>query len=213
MSEEKKNDKEVNKSSFILEDDIQEINTKALDDVSQDEDTITKALSENGFKLFFKRNFIKVKNHLSVIPLLMVVVSLIVISFNIPTHVAAQVILSKNTLNSFYFFVNLLCGVLLVLIYLNVSSRKSSKKKVILFSVLFYLVLVFSIYLDVDYLTDMKIQMNLYNSINSIKDNDAGSVAASQSYTVAHIVCLGISAFLAILAPILQPFTKKIHLK
>lgn len=212
MAEKDKKELE-NKPSFVLEEDEEEINTNALDDVSKDEDTITKALSENGFKLFFKRNFIKVKNHISVIPLLMVVISLIVISFNIPTHVAAQIILSKNTLNSFYFFVNLLCGVLLILVYLNVSSRKSTKKKVIVFSVLFYIVLAFSIYLDVDYLVDMKIQMSLYNSINTITDDAAGSVAASEGYTIAHIVCLGVSAFLAILAPILQPFTKKIHLK
>lgn len=204
---------EEKKSSFVLEEN-EEINTSALTDVSKDEDTITKALSGNGFILFLKRNFIKIKNHITIIPLIMVVVSLIVISFNIPTHVAAQILLNKNRLNSFYFFLNLLAGVLLVLLYLNVHSKKSSNKRKIFSTVLFYVVVGASLFLDIDYLIDMNIQTSLFNSINAIKDDPQKmSMATSKVYTIAHISCLGVTTFLAILAPIVQPFTKKIHLK
>jgi hypothetical protein len=203
--------KEQNTLNAELGKEDKDINITALS--NSDDDSLTKALSSNPFKLFFVRNFIKIKNHIYTIPMLMSIVCMCVITFTISPSVNAIVLLHNSTMNAFYYFINVVLSLIVVLLYLNVSSKKVSKKKRIIFSVLFFLAVGAEIFLDYYHLHDINVETNLYNSVNKVVDDATNHyIAKTQKYTSAHLICLYILTGLAILAPIVQPFTKKLHL-
>lgn len=205
-------DKELDRSGIQFTSDANtSINSNALSSQDMDEVSLADAYKTNGFVLSLMRGFIKLKNHISIIPMLMTIVSMMVITFTIHTHLLAINKLGNNTLNSFLFFVNCILSLVAVLVYINVNNRKSSTKKKIIFMVLFYVVTGLEVFINFRYLRDIDIELNLFNSLNKVTDTAEGDIAKSLAYTKAHNVCLFIDMALVALAPALQPLTKKIH--
>ncbi len=191
------------------------INAKALNrgNENEDEATLSDAMGQNPFKLGLLRNFIKLKNHIAIVPLISAILTLVILNFTIFIHVDALVLLRNDSFNAFKFFVNVIDSLLIVMCYLRVYSRKATKKQKIIFSVLFYVLIALSFYLDIDYLTDIHVELNLANNTNRITDNDKNSIANSYHWYFVHVIFLGITTVLAALEPVLQPFTKKIHIR
>ena len=102
------------------------IERSGLNQVSDDEEDLSKARAESPFKLFLTRSFIRLKNHIAIIPLILSCVTCRLFTFNIPTHVNAIVILSNYKRNAILFFINVVASFRSVLVYLNASSRKAS---------------------------------------------------------------------------------------
>lgn len=206
-------DNEKKPPSFSFKSDADSaIERKGLNERSDDEEDLSIARSKGSFHLFAVRSFIRLKNHIATIPLLLSVVTTIVFTFNRPTHINALVSLSNQKSNAFLFFVNVVLSFLIVLCYLNAQSRKAKKKKAILFFSLFALLTAMSIFLDAYHIHDIKVETSLYNSLNAIKD-EGGYVAKSLSLTLTHIVLLSLTLLFASLVPLLQPLCKKIHLR
>ena len=196
----------------LLDEQKEEIKINSIADVS-DDDTIQKAMTSNGFVLFFKRNLIKTKNHLTIIPLLLIIASLICITFTIPTFIQALNSLYHDSMNAFLFFCNVLLGILMILIYMIVNNKNTSKVKYWIFLGIFILMVAFSIFIDVRFINDAKIETTkLVNAINKISD-EKGYIAKSISITYTHIILLGITTGLAFLIPFIQKPIKKLHIK
>lgn len=191
------------------------INDSDLSHASEDDEaSLSAALAKNPLKMSLIRSFIKIKNHIKVIPLLMAIVSMIVITFTIPYHVNAMAKLHNDEMNAFYFFCNVLLSLLVVMAYLRVSSKKSSRAMVISMTVVFYLLLAAEIAIDFSYLHDVQVEMGLFNNLNKVQDDDVRHyVANSYLWTYVHIVCLFVTAGMAFVAPMLQPLTRKLHIK
>lgn len=189
------------------------INTHALSSSGDsDEVSLSEAMQKNGFVLALTRFLIKLKNHVSIIPMLMCVISMIIITCTMHTHIIALNQLGNNRSNSFFFFVNNVLAVVSCLVYLNVFNKKSSMKKQIVFLVLFFLVIGGELVINFMYLRDAKIQLGLTNSINKVIDTENHDIAKSMSLTDLHCVFLILTLALSVIAPIVQPFTKKIHI-
>ena len=186
------------------------IDTAALSTIG-DEDDLTAALSGNPIKLALTRAFIKVKNHVDIIPMIMTVVTLCVIYVSM--HDILYALAGKlplNDYNSFLFFVNLVLQIVLCLCYINVSGKRTGKTKKWLFFGLYLLVAAGSIVLDLDFIQDVNVHLSLFNGANAVKD--PAPLLVAQSRVQLHLVFLIVTIALAILAPIVQPFTKKLHL-
>lgn len=218
MAEETKNnqqpEQEIDRSGIMFTSDAETaINASALnDDQSADEISLVEAMEQNGFVLFFTRLFIKVKNHISIIPMLFVAITMIIITFTIQVHVNATVKLSNDQFNAFWFFINVIFSIMMVLLYININNRKIKRNKWIVMMVLFYLVILGSALIDLLYMRDIRIELNLTNSINRVVDTTEGYVKMSYGFTMTHFIFLIIDAVLAAAAPIVQPFTKKIQI-
>jgi hypothetical protein len=193
---------------------IDESALAAKGSASDDELSLSEALTLNPAKMFFVRNTIKLKNHISIIPMLMCIISMMVLTFSISPIVNATVRLHNDTLNAFFFFLNVLLSLITVLAYINVFGQHASFKKKLWMSILFYVCVVAEVYLDYYFLKDIQIETGLYNGINKVSDDEKYFyIARSQRVMIAHMICLGVTTVLAILAPILQPLTRKIHVK
>ncbi len=191
------------------------INSAALQHQGDESDemSLVDAMGQNPFKLFLLRTFIKVKNHISIIPMILVIVTMMIITFTIQVHVNATVILNNDKLNSFWFFLNIILSVLLVLAFININSKKTEKKKWIAMMVIFYVLLVCSALIDIFYMRDINIELNLTNTLNKVVDSSKQNyVARSYGYTMTHLIFLIIDAILAGLCPVLQPFARKLHI-
>jgi hypothetical protein len=180
---------------------------------NDDEASLNDALQQNPFKMMLIRLVIKLKNHLAILPLLASILSMIIITFNIPWHVQALLLLTNNKFNAILFFLNVLDSLLIVMAYMRVSSKKSGKAMRISMWALFYVLIGFSLFVDYYYLSDVALEMSLYNSMNRVLDNDTLVIAHSLAYTHTHLVFLYIALALSVLAPLLQPFSKKIRIK
>ena len=179
-----------------------------------EEEILSRNLDANPVKIFFLRNLIKIKNHIAIFPLLMSIVSMIVLTFNIPSFVNSCIILHNEPMNAFYFFCNVLLSILIVLSYLNASNRKVGKGKKIFFIILFFVLVGLSLLLDYIYLHDISVETQLYNSINQVTDDPINLyVASSLKFAKAHIICLYISLGLAIAEPFLQPLVHRIRIR
>lgn len=186
------------------------IDTAALSTIG-DEDDLTAALSGNPVKLALTRAFIKVKNHVDIIPMIMTVVTLCVIYVSM--HDILYALAGKlplNDYNSFLFFVNLVLQIVLCLCYINVSGKRTGRTKKWLFFGLYLLVAAGSIVLDLDFIQDVNVHLSMFNGANAVKD--PAPLLVAQSRVELHLVFLIVTIALAILAPIVQPFTKKLHL-
>ena len=186
------------------------IDTAALPTTS-DEDVLSAALSGNPVKLALTRAFIKVKNHVDIIPMIMTVVTLCVIYVSM--HDILYALAGKlplNDYNSFLFFVNLVLQIVLCLCYINVSGKRTGKTKKWLFFGLYLLVAAGSIVLDLDFIQDVNVHLSMFNGANAVKD--PAPLLVAQSRVQLHLIFLIVTIALAILAPIVQPFTKKLHL-
>lgn len=220
MANEKQNpntEEEIDRSGIDFRSDADtSINSAALSqqDTSSDEESLVEAMGQNAFVLFFTRLLIKVKNHIAIIPMILIVITMMIITFTIQVHVNATVDLSNDKFNSFWFFINVVLSLMAVLLYLNIQNRKIEKKKWIIFMVLLYLVLGGEMIIDLLYMRDIRIETSLYNSINLIVEKDDRQyITPSYAYTMVHFVFLIIDAIAAALAPILQPFAKKIQIR
>lgn len=214
MPENKNQETEIDRSGIQFTSDANTgINTHALSSADDsDEMSLAEALQKNGFVLAMTRFLIKLKNHVSIIPMLMTVISMILITCTMHTHIIALNQLGNNRSNSFFFFVNNILAVVSCLVYLNVFNKKSSMKKQIIFLVLFFLVMGGELVINFMYLRDANIQLNLTNSINKVVDTDNHDIAKSLSLTNLHNVFVILTLALSVIAPIVQPFTKKIHI-
>ena len=186
------------------------IDTAALSTIG-DEDDLTAALSGNPIKLALTRAFIKVKNHVDIIPMIMTVVTLCVIYVSM--HDILYALAGKlplNDYNSFLFFVNLVLQIVLCLCYINVSGKRTGKTKKWLFCGLYLLVAAGSIVLDLDFIQDVNVHLSMFNGANAVKD--PAPLLVAQSRVQLHLIFLIVTIALAILAPIVQPITKKLHL-
>lgn len=186
------------------------IDTAALSTIG-DEDDLTAALSGNPIKLALTRAFIKVKNHVDIIPMIMTVVTLCVIYVSM--HDILYALAGKlplNDYNSFLFFVNLVLQIVLCLCYINVSGKRTGKTKKWLFFGLYLLVAAGSIVLDLDFIQDVNVHLSMFNGANAVKD--PAPLLVAQSRVQLHLIFLIVTIALAILAPIVQPITKKLHL-
>lgn len=220
MANEKQNpntEEEIDRSGIDFRSDADtSINSAALSqqDTSSDEESLVEAMGQNAFVLFFTRLLIKVKNHIAIIPMILIVITMMIITFTIQVHVNATVNLSNDKFNSFWFFINVVLSLMAVLLYLNIQNRKIEKKKWIIFMVLLYLVLGGEMIIDLLYMRDIRIETSLYNSINLVVEKeDRQFIEPSYAYTMVHFVFLIIDAIAAALAPILQPFAKKIQIR
>lgn len=180
---------------------------------TDDEASLSDALNTNGFKLFFFRNFIKLKNHLTILPMIVVVLAMVIFTCTLIYHDAAVNKLICDDFNAFLLFVNVLASIMLILIYMQATSRKSSQKKRIFMHVLFYAVVALELWIDFRYIHYFDVQTSLVNNIIQITEDSSYSLANSRFYTLFHAILLIVATVLSILAPILQPFTKKIHIK
>lgn len=214
MPENKNQETEIDRSGIQFTSDANTgINTHALSSSGDsDEVSLSEAMQKNGFVLALTRFLIKLKNHVSIIPMLMCVISMIIITCTMHTHIIALNQLGNNRSNSFFFFVNNVLAVVSCLVYLNVFNKKSSMKKQIVFLVLFFLVIGGELVINFMYLRDAKIQLGLTNSINKVIDTENHDIAKSMSLTDLHCVFLILTLALSVIAPIVQPFTKKIHI-
>ena len=186
------------------------IDTAALSTIG-DEDDLTAALSGNPVKLALTRAFIKVKNHVDIIPMIMTVVTLCVIYVSMHDILyALSGKLPLNDYNSFLFLVNLVLQIVLCLCYINVSGKRTGKPKQWLFFGLYLLVAAGSIVLDLDFIQDVNVHLSMFNGANAVKD--PAPLLVAQSRVHLHLIFLIVTIALAILAPIVQPFTKKLHL-
>ncbi len=207
---------EVDKSGIEFNSDADTtINSAALanQDISSDEMTLMDTIGQNPFTLFFIRTFIKVKNHVSIIPMILTVISMMILTIPIQIHVNCMVTLKNDTYNAFYFFVDIILSIISILCYLNVNSKKSSKNKKIAFSVLFYILMLAQAFIAFYFLRDIKIETNLYSSTNKVVDtSNEKYLAKSQSFFIVHLISTLLTILFAILAPIVQPFCKKISI-
>ena len=186
------------------------IDTAALSTIG-DEDDLTAALSGNPIKLALTRAFIKVKNHVDIIPMIMTVVTLCVIYVSM--HDILYALAGKlplNDYNSFLFFVNLVLQIVLCLCYINVSGKRTGKTKKWLFFGLYLLVAAGSIVLDLDFIQDVNVHLSMFNGANAVKD--PAQMLVAQRRVQLQLILIIVTIALAILAPIVQPFTKKLHL-
>ena len=183
------------------------IDTAALSTIG-DEDDLTAALSGNPVKLALTRAFIKVKNHVDIIPMIVTLCVIYVSMHDILYALAGK--LPLNDYNSFLFFVNLVLQIVLCLCYINVSGKRTGKTKKWLFFGLYLLVAAGSIVLDLDFIQDVNVHLSMFNGANAVKD--PAPLLVAQSRVQLHLVFLIVTIALAILAPIVQPFTKKLHL-
>ncbi|MCI1735212.1 MAG: hypothetical protein LKM30_05715 [Bacilli bacterium] len=213
MENENKISSEKNSLAFEQAREDSSIQSTSLSEIADsDEATLSDALKQNPVKLFFLRNAIKVKNHVAIIPMILTIVTLIILYLGI--HEIAYAVSSKLTLdsyNSFFFFVNLVDAIVIVLLYLIIANKKTSTKKRIVMSVLFYLAVAGSLAIDFFFISDAKVESEMFNSLNQYKDKE-GYVVKALGYIRLHLVFLFITLGTAIVAPIVQPFTKKIHL-
>lgn len=207
---------EVDKSGIEFNSDADTtINSAALanQEISSDEMTLMDTIGQNPFTLFFIRTFIKVKNHISIIPMVLTVISMMILTIPIQIHVNCMVTLKNDTYNAFYFFVDVILSIISILCYLNVNSKKSSKNKKIVFSVLFYVLMIAQAFIAFYFLRDIKIETNLYSSSNKVTDiSNERYLTKSQSFFISHLISTLLTIILAILAPIVQPFCKKISI-
>lgn len=209
------NEKEIDRSGIQFTADANtSIDSSALSHQEEDSDelSLVEALNQNPFVLGLSRFIIKLKNHLTMIPMVVTAVCMIIITCCIHSHLVAINLLANNKYNSIFFFINCILSLVACLVYININNKKTEKKKKIFFMVLFFIVTGIEVFLNFRYMRDINIELNLVNAANKITDSD-GSIAKSYTYTNIHNIFLFIDMALVILAPILQPFTKKIHIR
>ena len=218
MAENKQNEEqtqEIDRSGIDFRSDADTaINSNALSNQGQDDDqaSLVDAMGQNPFKLSLIRTFIKVKNHISIIPMILVVITLIILTVPIQVHVNAFNALSNDSLNAFWFFINIILSLIITLSFININSKKTQKTKWIIMMVVFYIAVICSGLIDILYLRDIGIEVNLVNNIYTISTENLTYINNSKAWMTVHLVFLIIDAALAALCPILQPFCKKLHI-
>lgn len=218
MAENKQNEEqnqEIDRSGIDFRSDADtSINSNALSDNgnSDDEASLVDAMGQNAFKLSLIRTFIKVKNHISIIPMILVLITLIILTVPIQVHVNSFNALSHDSLNAFWFFINIILSLIITLAFININSKKTKFNKWVVMMVVFYVAVICSGLIDILYLRDIGIETSLVNSINTISSEKLEYINSSKAWMTVHLVFLIIDAALAALCPILQPFAKKLHI-
>lgn len=156
---------------------------------------------------FFIKKAIKLKNHLYLIPLAITAISMVIITFTMFIFSDAIVTMPYNDINAFCYFIIVLAAVMGTVSYLMANGRHVSKFKKIAMHVMYYILMVLQIILDIRYVLDVDAQV-LRDSTLTAK----WQVPMSQTWSIVHIVVLGIAIILSIAAPLLQPRIKKIQL-
>lgn len=211
----KKDEKEIDRSGIQFTSDANtSIDSSALGETEEgsDEASLVEALQQNPFVLGLTRFVIKLKNHISMVPMIMTLVCTIIITCTIHTHLVSINALGQNDLNSILFFSNCVLSIVSCLLYINVNNKKTEKKKKIIFTALFFVVVGLELFINFRYMRDINIELSLVNDKNKVTDSD-GSIAKSYAFTNLHNILLFIDIALVILAPIVQPFTKKIQIR
>jgi hypothetical protein len=146
--------------------------------------------------------------------MLLCVVCLMIITFTIHSHVNAMMMLTNDGMNAFYFFCNVLLSLVLVLVYLRINAKGTPKKQLLIMYILFGLVLAGELFFDFYHLRDVAIETSLVNALNKVSDNEKTHyLSTSTRWTTIHIVMLFVTLASVIIAPLVQPLFKKIHIK
>ena len=188
-------------------------NALANDAAVDDEASLSDALATNPVKMFLIRAFIKTKNHLTSIPMFLCILSMIFITFLIHQHVSSIMGLPNDKFNSYFFFVNCLLSLMIVLSYLRVHNRHVKKKQYwVMFSVTLALIAL-SIFLDWYMIHDINIETSMFAGYNKVGSSYVSYFPISRQWSLTHMITLIVTAVAIIAAPILQPITRKIHIK
>jgi hypothetical protein len=171
-------------------------------------DDVNKAASANAFKLGIVRILIKLKNHIAYIPLLLTVISMGILTFTIRDHAEALATVANGRLNPFFLFCNVLLSILSILLYMNATSPKSSKKKSIGMYVLYFLFMLCQILIEVHYMLDIKVETSMVNATVAY----SAMVSRSYNWSMNHMIWVIVTIVFAALAPVFQPLTKKIRI-
>lgn len=203
MAEEKKNTSVVSE-----EGDVREIDYSSLASSSsavKDE----KKITTNKYLLSLRRNLIALKNHVSTIPFLMTVATMVFVLFSLHAHNMACDLAVESSLG-ILLFVDMLVAILSVLCYLNVQGKHTEKKKVIMFSVFYYVLMVLQLVIEYRITHEYTVELGIANGGVTSATGVANLTDSRRLFNI-HIVLIYISMALAAIAPIVQPFTKKIH--
>ena len=190
------------------------------------DDALLKKVQMNPFKLGLTRTLIKLKNHVYLIPLLMTAASMIVVTFTMFIRLRAHGILTVpqaplQPFNSVFFFFTTLFSILSVLLYMNANAKHSSSKKRYIMLGLFFLFMVLQIVLQALFIVDVNTELSINPEINKLVPLYPGAQEDASSYVITdsvywayvHIGMLSATIVLAIVAPIVQPYCKKIQFK
>ena len=180
------------------------------------DDALLKKVQMNPFKLGLTRTLIKLKNHVYLIPLLMTAASMIVVTFTMFIRLRAHGILTVpqaplQPFNSVFFFFTTLFSILSVLLYMNANAKHSSAKKRYIMLGLFFLFMVLQIVLQTLFIVDVNTLVPLYPGAQ--EDASSYVIIDSVYWAYVHIGMLSATIVLAIIAPIVQPYCKKIQFK
>lgn len=199
-----------NKNVLASEDEAN-VDYSTLQKDSQKKDEYEGVDVNSKFKLGLARNLISLKNHVSTIPLIMTIASMVLLTCCLHAHNDAVRRLTSSVEN-FLVFVDVLLSILSALCYINVQGKHQPKNKVIMMSVFYYIVMIAQLIIDYHLIHEFNVEMGMVNGGITGADN-IGLANTSISYFKAHIVLLYISMGLAVAAPIVQPFTKKIRIR
>lgn len=178
-----------------------------------DEASLSDALMQNPFKLGLIRTLIRLKNHLTAIPMLVFIAAMIFLTFTIPDTVQACSALKGDSYNALLYFVNVVLSVLILLGYMRVNDRKASKKGRIFGYVITYAIAAIELFIDFRFIADINIELQLVQPINAITGNNIVFVNLASRWTYCHAIILICALALSALMPLLQPAAKKIRIK
>lgn len=201
MAEEKKNTSVVSEEGDVREIDYTSLASSSLDEESK--------ITTNKFLLSLRRNLISLKNHVSTIPFLMVIATMVFVTFSSHANNQAASV-SLESASGILLFCDTLAAILSVLCYLNVQGKHTEKKKVIMFSVFFYVLMVVQLVIEYHLVHEYTVEMQVANGGVTSETGVAFLTDSRRLFNI-HIVLIYISMALAAIAPIVQPFTKKIH--
>ena len=151
---------------------------------------------------------------------------MIVVTFTMFIRLRAHGILTVpeaplQPFNSVFFFFTTLFSILSVLLYMNANAKHSSSKKRYIMLGLFFLFMVLQIVLQTLFIVDVNTELSINPDINKLVPLYPGAQEDASSYVIidsvywayVHIGMLSATIVLAIVAPIVQPYCKKIQFK
>lgn len=214
-------------TNFIgQEEDVAELDSGLNQATFNKNDTeVADKIAMGYWHLLFRRTVIKLKNRISLLPMLMTVFSMIVITFTIfiriraiplllPTdEIHAQLPNHIGDWNAMLHFFTCLLAILACVIYLNSIGRHASKEKKYIFLGMFVVAMGIQILFDAFYMNDVSNKFDL--GMSDRIDDTFGfyTIAASVYWCRFHLITCIVSIVLALLEPVLQPYFKKIQLR
>lgn len=151
-----------------------------------------------GFQRFVRRNVIKVRQRLYLIPLFITTLAMIVLYIGMYFTVYTINLLGSSAIEGFLFFVLSLASVLNILIYAYSNSKSKKPAVKIIFLVMFILVTIGQIAIDIN------LHLAIEGKVAEGLMRRSGRTHAAQAYNIIHIVLLIISLISGIVLPRIQ---------